>query len=75
MVSDTLALAYRVRSSPKGDNVLYLLMFLDAVYAALVAPSRPKNESVTNQRTDGRTDRPTDGHTLIKSRFVATKKG
>ena len=30
-----------------------------AVYTAFVAPSRPKNESVTNQPTD----RPTDGRT------------
>ena len=27
-----------------------------AVYTAFVAPSRPKNESVTDQRTNGRTD-------------------
>ena len=32
-----------------------------AVYTALVAPSGPKSESVT----DGLTDQPTDGHTLI----------
>ena len=30
-----------------------------AVYTAFVAPSRPKNKSVT----DGRTDEPTDGRT------------
>merc|ERR1719230_103232 len=41
-----------------------------AVYTAFVAPSRPKNESVTDRRTN----QPTDGHTLIQSRFVATKK-
>ena len=31
-----------------------------AVYAAFVAPSRPKNESVTNGRTNQRTNRRTD---------------
>ena len=36
-----------------------------AEYTALVAPSRPKSESVTDRPTDGRTDQPTDGHTLL----------
>ena len=34
-----------------------------AVYTAFVAPSRPKNESVTDGRTNGRTNGPTDGRT------------
>ena len=36
-----------------------------AVYTAFVAPGRPKNKSVTNQWTNGRTDRGT--HTHIES--------
>ena len=34
-----------------------------AVYTAFVAPSRLKNESVTNGPTDGRTNGPTDQRT------------
>ena len=36
-----------------------------AVYTALVAPSRPKKEMVTDGPTDGPTDGRTDGHTLL----------
>ena len=33
-----------------------------AVYTALVAPSRPKNKSVTDRRTEGPTDGRTHAH-------------
>ena len=51
-----------------------------AVYTIFIAPSRPKNESVTDRRTNGRTNQPTnqptDGPTekwLYESRSYATE--
>ena len=49
----------------RKNNVLAMTFKNKAVYTALVAPRRPKSESIT----DGRTDQPTDGraHAHIES--------
>ena len=39
-----------------------------AAYTALVAPSGPKSESVTDQRTDGPTNQRTNGRTDGRTR-------
>ena len=43
----------------QADDVIFSLTSKGAVYTVFVAPSRPKNESVT----DGPTDQPTNGRT------------
>ena len=47
-----------------------------AVYAAEVAPSWPKSETIMDQPSDGRREGGTEGRTDThkKSRFIATKK-
>ena len=45
--------------------MIFIETIKGAVYTAFVAPSWPKNESITDGPTDGPTDGRMDGHTLI----------
>ena len=45
-----------------------------AVYTVFVAPSRPKNETVTDGRTDGPTNQPTNQRTDTRSYRVALSR-